>query len=167
MSIAPPRVLISGPLRALQAHQDGSWTVVPQYGRPLRITDTGATVVTGPAARMDGVCGCTAATPDAEPPAREHDMALARAISGHLAALGVATCRRSVSFDPDRSAVVVRVASEHGLCTLPIPPEGRLYAVEFNGRHSGSLDGVRRTAGSADALAGRLLAAHLRDRGDL
>lgn len=109
-------------------------------------------------------CGCTPPLPSST----EHGPAYlqGRAISRHLANLGVAPDRRRVAIDPDHQAVAVRVETRHGLYALLIPAPGRRYPVLHHGQRITTLD-ARRLPGTSDQLIGTLYAATLRERGDL
>ncbi|MFE7665124.1 hypothetical protein [Streptomyces celluloflavus] len=173
---------VSGPLRAVEAHADGSWTVTPAAGPPLLLTGPHEVTAyierahhgTGPAALApahpapdlpDEICGCVAVI-EPTPTAATADVMQARAIYHHLAQLGVASERRSYAWDDRHQAAAVRVSTPHGLYALLIPPVGRAFVIHYRGARIGALD-ARRVPATTDSLAGTLYATFLRDRGDL
>uniref|UniRef100_UPI00110F710C hypothetical protein n=1 Tax=Streptomyces chryseus TaxID=68186 RepID=UPI00110F710C len=110
-------------------------------------------------------CGCVPAARDVY---GEYgaDFMLGRAIAKGLAEFGVTSQRRSVAVDESAQAVAVRVATDHGIYALHIPPRGKRYTVARNGRRDGSLE-ARRVPSTTDSLVSALFAAYLRDRGVL
>ncbi|MFH8350247.1 hypothetical protein [Streptomyces sp. NPDC018045] len=170
-------VIITGPLRAVHAHPDGTLTVTPAVGPPVILTGqqahpapvyagpAPAHAIEAPADTTAGPCGCIPLT-QAPSPAVAADVMQARAISHHLADLGVPSDRRAVGWDDTHQAAAVRVSAPHGLYALLIPPVGRVFPILYRSERIGALD-ARRTPSTRDSLAGTLFAAFLRDRGDL
>uniref|UniRef100_UPI003F493DBA hypothetical protein n=1 Tax=unclassified Streptomyces TaxID=2593676 RepID=UPI003F493DBA len=166
-------MVITGALRAVEAHPDGTWTVVPVSGPPLVITGQQAApapvapppayAVEGPAEAPDP-CGCVPLT-QAPPSAVGAEVMQARAISRALADL-VPAQRRAVGWDDDHQAAAVRVSAAHGLYALLIPPMGKAFPVLYRSARIGALD-ARRIPSTSDDLTASLYAAFLRDRGDL
>ncbi|MEU7230013.1 hypothetical protein [Streptomyces chrestomyceticus] len=177
ISATPAPLVITGPLRALHAHPDGTLTVTPAVGPSLLLTGqqqahapqvydgpTPAHAIEAPADTAEP-CGCIPLS-QAPSPAVAADVMQARAISHHLADLGVPAARRAVGWDDTHQAAAVRVSAHHGLYALLIPPVGRAFPVLYRSERIGALD-ARRTPSTRDSLAGTLYAAFLRDRGDL
>lgn len=175
-------MLVSGPLRAVHSHPDGSWTVTPRTGPSLLLTSPAQVAAyverahgTGPQSLAparpvravepdgrEGGCDCVPAAVSngtARP-----DLLQARAISGHLGELGIPAARRSAAHDSEHQAAAVRVATDHGLYALLIPPVGRPFPVLANSHRDGALD-VRRIPAVTDSHVATLFAAYLRDRG--
>ncbi|MGW2793615.1 hypothetical protein ACWC9H_27300 [Streptomyces sp. NPDC001251] len=180
------QLVISGPLRAIHANGDGSWTIVPVTGQPLILTGRDevtayierATHGTGPQALAparpitadtgadDEACACRPAIAPALSPQHHADMMQARAILTGLAAFGVRAARRSAAFDETAQAVAVRVQSGHGLYALHIPPAGMQFPVHRNGCRDGVI-GARRVPATTDSMVTALYASYLRDRAAL
>jgi hypothetical protein len=173
-------LVVTGPLRKVEANADGSWTVTPVVGRPLILTGpaevaayvqqaqgTGpqalAPAMPAPAAAEDAGCGCVPAVRIGT--GRQADVLQARAVYHHLAEWLPAE-RRAYGWNEDAGAASVRVATDHGLYELFIPPIGRAFPVCVLGRRDGALD-ARRVPGTRDSLVATLYAAYLRDRGEL
>ena len=175
-------LVVTGPLRRVEANADGSWTVTPVTGRPLILTgpDQVAAYVqqaqgTGPQALSpvtpehttapadETGCGCVPGVRAAG--GRQADIMQARAVHRHLADWLPAE-RRAAGWNADAGAASVRVASDHGLYELIIPPVGRPYPVFARGRRDGVLD-ARRVPATTDSFVATLYAAYLRDRGEL
>lgn len=189
-------LVVSGPLRRVEANADGSWTVTPVTGRPLILTGAAEvaayvdqTTGTGPTALVPAPAPAapsavpslvpSAASAAEEPPgcgcvpaARavptryEADMMQARAIAARLAEYGVRAARRSAAYDTEQQAAAVRVSTGHGTYTLLIPPPRRRYAVMRNGQRDGALS-ARRIPADTDSKITTLFAYYLRDRGAL
>ncbi|MFB7031020.1 MULTISPECIES: hypothetical protein [unclassified Streptomyces] len=181
-------LVVDGPLREVQAVPGGGWVITPQIGTPLVIPGAAeaaayieqATRGTGPAALAPAVlalpapapadrdedetagCGCVPSA-RAVSPERAADLMQARQISAGLGDFGVASARRSTTFDEEAQAAVVRVTSDHGLYALHIPRVHGPFTVHRDGRRDGQL-GVRRVPGTRDSLVATLLATYLRER---
>ncbi len=180
------QLVISGPLQAVHANGDGSWTITPTTGQPLILTGPDevaayverATQSTGPQALAPARplapatgddhqgCGCRPAIAPALSPQHQADLMQARAVLAGLAEFGVRAARRSVAFDEAAQAVTVRVQSGHGLYALHIPPSGAQFPVHRNGRRDGVI-GARRVPATTDSLITALYAGYLRDRAAL
>lgn len=174
-------LVVSGPLRRVESHPDGSWTVTPTVGAPVLLTDpaqVAAYVATAhgtgpqalapvaptgrPAAEPAEACGCVPAVRT-----RDHSAEVMQALAvHHLLAEWIAPARRSAAWDEDAQAAAVRIESPHGLYQMFIPAPGRPFPVFLAGRRDGTL-GVRRGPGTSDGTVAALLACYLRDRGDL
>ncbi|MGW3091710.1 hypothetical protein [Streptomyces sp. NPDC001108] len=182
-------MVVSGPLRRVEALPGGGWVITPQTGRPLLLTDAdqarayitrtaegGARDLSpvrppAPLAPVaEGVpegCGCAPAAPDDHLPFQARaDLMQARAITAALGDLGVVPARRAAAWDETHQAAAVRVTSSHGLYALHIPPVHRQFAVYRNGRRDGVLP-ARRVPAYRDSMVATLLAAYLRDRAAL
>ncbi|WP_125264844.1 hypothetical protein [Streptomyces alboflavus] len=178
-------LVVTGALRSVEAHPDGSWTITPAIGRPLTLTSPAAISAyvdqahgTGPQALAPARtlapavpdaeteppgCGCV---PTTLPTGAAADLMQARAISRHLNTLGISSQRRSVAYDQALEAAVVRVHTAHGLYALRIPEPRALFGVWRNGSRDGSL-GERRVPANSDSYLATLYAAYLRERGAL
>lgn len=181
-------LVLTGPLRRVEANADGSWTVTPTTGSPLILTGPAQVAAyvqqaqgTGPQALAPATpapearpawptaadeagCGCAPAarvTRDV----RDADMMQAHAIYRHLADW-IDPSRRSWTWNADAEAASVRVSAPHGLYELFIPPVARAFPVFLRGRRDGALS-ARRVPATTDSLAATLYASYLRDRGDL
>ncbi|MFE3557287.1 hypothetical protein ACFXKW_20830 [Streptomyces sp. NPDC059193] len=180
-------LVVSGPLRAVHANADGSWTVVPVTGPALLLTGPDqvaafvdrATHGTGPQALAPATrelpapataddtsgCGCAPA-PYHRPHPQESDLMHARAIGARMDEYGIHTARRSVAYDDTAQAAALRIVTDHGLYALHIPPTGQQFRVHRNGTRDGVI-GARRVPATPDSTVAALLAAYLRDRGAL
>ena len=168
-------LVVTGPLRRVEANADGSWTVTPISGRPLILTGPAEVAAyvqqaqgTGPQALApvradDAGCGCVPAVRVSG--GRQADVLQARAVYGHLAEW-LPDERRAYGWNKDAEAASVRVATGHGLYELFIPPVGRAFPVCVSGRRDGALD-ARRVPGTPDSLVATLYATYLRDRGEI
>ncbi|TDT93314.1 hypothetical protein EDD99_8123 [Streptomyces sp. 846.5] len=174
-------LVVTGPLRKVESNADGSWTVTPVIGRPLILTGpaevsayvqqaqgTGPKALApAPAAGLPAVeagCGCVPTTRTGTG-SQHADVMQARAVHGHLSEW-VPADRRAAGWDADAGAAAVRIHSTHGLYVMFVPPIGRAFPIYLAGRRDGALD-ARRVPGTRDSLVATLLAAYLRDRGEL
>ncbi|MFJ2112434.1 hypothetical protein ACIOEX_11165 [Streptomyces sp. NPDC087850] len=175
-------LVVSGPLRKVEAIADGSWIVHPVIGQPLVLTGpdqvaayvvqahgTGPAALapaaaSGPAAAEDepGGCGCVA-TLRSRPSQYEADMMQARAVSAGLGDFGVSPARRSVAYDQQHQAAAVRVDTTHGIYSLHIPLIHHQFVVMRGDRRDGVI-GARRVPAVRDSLIATLYAAYLRER---
>ncbi|WP_331718299.1 hypothetical protein [Streptomyces sp. NBC_00134] len=167
--------VITGAVRKVEANADGSWTITPLTGRPVTLTPAAAVQFTAQsstnapietAADDSAGCGCVPAATVEMPAARAAALHQARAICGALASLGIPAARRSAVYDEEARRPVVRVATDHGLYALHIPPMAQPFAVYRDGRRNGSL-GARRVPAVSDDHVAALYVAYLRDRGEL
>ncbi|WP_330346659.1 hypothetical protein OG858_46960 (plasmid) [Streptomyces europaeiscabiei] len=180
-------LVVTGSLRKVEANADGSWTITPTVGQPLVLTGTAEVTAyidrthgTGPAALAPALtlpapdtsadqdpegCGCVPAVRGV-PAMYTPDLMQARAISAGLGDFGVNASRRTAAYDETAHAVAVRVATDHGIYALHIPPVTRPFVVHRNGHRDGSL-GVRRVPATSDSTISTLYAAYLRERGVL
>ncbi|MFF0430341.1 hypothetical protein ACFYUJ_39015 [Streptomyces sp. NPDC004520] len=183
-------LVVSGPLREVEALPGGGWIVTPQTGAPLVLPGDeeaaayihNATHGTGPAALAPAAlslapaapaadedevagCGCVRAV-RVDRPERAADLMQARQISACLQDFEVSASRRSVVFDEQAQAAVVRVASDHGLYALHIPPVHARFTVYRNAVRDGQLE-ARRVPGTRDSLIATLFATYLRGRAAL
>jgi len=182
-AIALFELVLTGPLRKVEAIPGGGWIITPVVGRELVLTgaDEVAAYVqqahgTGPQALAPAAapaprtpaaetgCECTT-TARTGPGSQQADVMQARAINGHLGDW-VEPERRAAGWDADAGAAAVRIHTPHGLYVLFVPPVGRAFPIFREGRRDGALD-VRRVPGTRDSLVATLLAAYLRDRGEL
>ncbi|MEU5959237.1 hypothetical protein [Streptomyces sp. NPDC047525] len=169
-------LVITGAVRQVEAHPDGSWTITPATGRPVRLTSQADAVeyaqqaATGAPRETDteetAGCGCVPAAPVAMPAARAAALQQARAIADALGPLGIPTAQRSAVYDEQARRPAVRVAATHGLYALHIPPMGQPLTVTRDGRRNGAL-GARRVPAVSDDHLALLFLAYLRDRGEL
>lgn len=169
-------LVITGEVARAEAHADGTWTITPATGRPIRLATEAAVEHPAPAPAApaagavedDNGCGCApAAAPAAMPKARALALQQARAVTAALAELGVPAARRSATYDEQARRPVVRIVTAHGLYALHIPPVGQVYPVHRNGRRNGTLGDTHRTPAVSDSHVAALLLAYLRDRGEL
>lgn len=182
-------LVVSGPLRAVTANADGSWTVVPLVGPALILTGaeqvtayvSRATTGSGPQALAparialparpaaepeESGCGCNPGAPGMRDEYAA-DLMQARAISHLLGAeFAITSHARSVTYDEAAQAAVVRVATGHGLYSLHIPAPGRQFTVHRNGSRDGVIS-ARRVPAASDTTVTLLFGAYLRDRGAL
>ncbi|MEU1133340.1 hypothetical protein ABZ383_26385 [Streptomyces sp. NPDC005900] len=163
-------LVITGAVIQAEAHPDGSWTITPATGRPVRIApphpERTRAADAAPAVEEDtGGCGCLPASPSPLSAAQAMALQQARAICDALGKLGIAAARRTAVID-DARRTVVRYAAAHGLYALHIPPQGAQFAVYRDGRRNGAL-GARRVPAVSDDHLAALYLAYLRDRGEL
>ncbi|MEU1121825.1 MULTISPECIES: hypothetical protein [unclassified Streptomyces] len=166
---APP--VITGSVDRIEAHPDGSWTITPRTGTPLRVTFRPAAEADRPqSARHDVIegetCGCVPTAPVTITAARAAALQQARAVAAALGDLGVPAPHRSAAYEEHARRAVVRVATTHGLYALHVPPMGAPFTVDRDGYRNGAL-GARRVPAVSDDHVAALYVAYLRDRGEL